>query len=63
MNQILLDTDVIIAHFRNDWQIAAVLEQLVEGGSTLLVSAIAYAEIVAGMRRGEERVIDEFFDR
>ncbi len=61
MIRILLDSDVIIAHFRNDGQIAGVLEQLVEGGSSLLVSPIAYAEIVAGMRSGEERVINEFF--
>lgn len=61
MNRILLDTDVIIAHFRNELQIVTILEQLVEGGSALLVSPIAYAEIVAGTRRGEESVIDEFF--
>lgn len=61
MSRILLDTDVIIAHFRNELQNVVALENLVENGSFLVVSPIAYAEILAGMRSGEEGVIDQFF--
>jgi predicted nucleic acid-binding protein len=61
MKKILLDSDVIIANLRNEMLVAEFLDRLVEKGTVLCVSPVAYAEIHAGRRLGEDAVIGDFF--
>lgn len=61
MKKILLDSDVIIANLRNEMPVAEFLDRLVEKGILLCVSPIAYAEVYAGQRPGEDEAIGDFF--
>jgi predicted nucleic acid-binding protein len=61
MKKILLDSDVIIANLRNEAPVTEFLDGLSEKGVVLYVSPIAYAEIHAGRRPGEDEAIGSFF--
>ena len=53
MRIVLLDSDVIIATFRNETSVVEYLDRLLEQQAKLSVSPVAYAEILAGERSGE----------
>jgi predicted nucleic acid-binding protein len=59
---VLLDSDVIIEILRGNEQIAASLLALERAGVPTSCTAISFAEIYAGLRRGEEPVTEEFFE-
>lgn len=61
MKTVLLDTDVIIANFRNEAGVVEALDQLAHEKARLCISPIAFAEIWAGKRPGEDDAIEEFF--
>jgi predicted nucleic acid-binding protein len=61
MRTVLLDSDVIIATFRNETAIIEHLDHLLEQQAKLCVSPVAYAEIFAGERSGEHDAIENFF--
>lgn len=61
MRAVLLDSDVIIANFRNHPATIEMLEHLREERALLYVCPVALAEIGAGMRPGDETTIDDFF--
>lgn len=61
MKKILLDSDVIIANLRNETPVTEFLDRLLEKGTMLYVSPIAYAEVYAGQRPGEDEAIGDFF--
>ncbi len=61
MKKILLDSDVIIANLRNETPVTEFLDRLLEKGTVLYVSPIAYAEVYAGRRPGEDEAIGGFF--
>ena len=61
MKKILLDSDVIIANLRNETPVTEFLDRLLEKGTVLYVSPIAYAEVYAGLRPGEDEAGGGFF--
>lgn len=61
MKKMLLDSDVIIANLRNEASVTEFLDRLLEKGAVLYVCPIAYAEIHAGRRSGEDEAIGDFF--
>jgi predicted nucleic acid-binding protein len=62
LSGVLLDSDVIIEILRDNRAIAADLEELVAGGARTYCTAIAWAEVFAGLRKGEEPLAVEFFE-
>ena len=62
MRIVLLDSDVIIATFRNETSVVEYLDRLLEQQAKLSVSPVAYAEILAGERSGEHDAIESFFE-
>ena len=61
MTSILLDSDVVIENLRGKMPIVKSINQALEGGSSFFVTPITWAEIYAGIRKGEERKIEAFF--
>lgn len=51
----LIDTDVLIDHFHGNRAAQKYLSERFEAGEPLVISAITVAEILSGMRPGEER--------
>ena len=58
---VLLDSDVVIEVLRGRAEIIAALREL-EAGTPTYCSAVAWAEIFAGIRAGEEARTEGFFD-
>lgn len=61
MAEILLDSDVIIAWLRGHAPFADVIPGLLDGGDTLAWTPISVAEVFAGVKRGEEKAIENLF--
>jgi hypothetical protein len=61
LNGVLLDSDVIIEILRGNRSVIAAISMLERDGVPMYCTAISWAEIYAGVRRGEEPVIEEFF--
>ncbi len=61
MSEILLDSDVIIAWLRGHKPFAERIPELIDRGNTLSWTAVSVAEIYAGVRKGEERLIENLF--
>ncbi len=61
MAEILLDSDVIIAWLRGYEPFAEVIPQLVAEGRVLAWTPVSVAEIYAGVRKGEEKAIENLF--
>lgn len=57
---VLLDSDVIIEILRGNAEVAERLAALEAGGTPTYCSPIAWAEICAGIRPGEERATEAF---
>ena len=58
---VLLDSDVIIDILRGRREVVAALAVLEQGGVPTYCCAIAWAEIYAGLRPGEETLTEAFF--
>ena len=50
----VIDTDILIDHFHGNVNATAFIERILLAGQELFVSIAAVAEILAGMRPGEE---------
>jgi predicted nucleic acid-binding protein len=61
LSGVLLDSDVIIEVLRGNRRLIADLERLVAGGARTYCTAVAWAEVFAGLRKGEEPVAGDFF--
>ncbi len=61
MNKCLLDTDVIIQWLRGVPGIKDEIERFITEGVTLIWTPVQIAEIFAGMRKGEEKVLSNLF--
>ncbi len=59
---VLLDSDVVIELLRGKRKIVDAALQLERSGVATYCTAIAWAEVYAGLRRGEELVTQEFFN-
>jgi predicted nucleic acid-binding protein len=60
MSTFLLDTSVIIDVLNNKRNRPALLRELLNDGHVLACCAINITEVYAGLRRGEERLTEEF---
>lgn len=61
LSGVLLDTDVIIRVLRGYADVRAALAALDRRGVRTYTTAIAWAEVHAGLRRGEEAAAETFF--
>jgi len=61
MSKILIDTDVLIEMFRGNRRVLFCVEQLHREGRAFFYSPVTKAEIVHGMRTGEEAAVNELF--
>lgn len=61
MAEILLDSDVIIAWLRGYEPIAHLIPELLHKGEVLTWTPVSVAEIFAGVRKGEERQVENLF--
>ncbi|MBI2368861.1 MAG: type II toxin-antitoxin system VapC family toxin [Deltaproteobacteria bacterium] len=61
MAEILLDSDVIIAWLRGHEPYARLIPDLLQKGEVLTWTAVSVAEIFAGVRKGEERQVENLF--
>ena len=61
LNGVLLDTDVVIEVLRGRRPVVEALLRLEREGVPTFCTAITWAEVFAGLRRGEEHVTEEFF--
>jgi len=61
LSGVLLDSDVIIEILRGSRAIVEAAAALERAGVLTCCTAISWAEIYAGLRRGEEPVTEEFF--
>lgn len=59
--EILLDSDVIIAWLRGLDPFGEAIPQLIETGNLLAWTPVSVAEICAGVRKGEENLIENLF--
>ncbi len=62
MNKILLDTDIIIESLKGNEKIFSKIKGLKDEKVLFYVSPISIAEVYAGIRRGEEELIGDFFN-
>lgn len=53
--RLVIDTSVLIDHLRGDERAARLLREAVQAGHELWSATVVRVEILAGMRRGEER--------
>jgi hypothetical protein len=60
-SSLLIDSDVLIDHLRKEKNALDFLSAELEKGAMLFTSVINRVEILAGMRRGEEDVINSLF--
>ena len=61
MKTYLLDTDVIIECLRANKSIESRLKQIYEEGNLVVYTPVTISEIYEGLRKDEERKIEEFF--
>ena len=61
MAETLLDSDVIIAWLRGYEPIARLIPDLLQKGEVLAWTPISGAEVFAGVRKGEERQVENLF--
>lgn len=61
MAETLLDSDVIIAWLRGYEPIARLIPALLQKGEVLTWTPVSVAEIFAGVRKGEERQVENLF--
>ncbi len=54
----VIDTDILIDHFHGNAAATAFIEEALLAGQSLTISAVAVAEILAGMRPGEEEATE-----
>ncbi|MBI5171022.1 MAG: type II toxin-antitoxin system VapC family toxin [Candidatus Eisenbacteria bacterium] len=59
---VLFDSDVVIRLLRGYEDVSAQFRELRREGVPVYSTAIAWAEVFAGLRRGEERVARTFFE-
>lgn len=59
---VLLDSDVIIEILRGNEEVVDAVAELEAGGVPTYCTAISWAEIYAGLRRGEEASASAFFE-
>lgn len=59
---LLIDSDVLIDHLRKGKSAFNFFATEIENGSLLFVSVISRIEILAGMRSGEEAMINNLFE-
>ncbi len=59
---LLIDSDVLIDHLRKEKNAFDFFTAEIESGSLLFVSVISRAEILAGIRSGEETIVNNLFD-
>ena len=59
---LLIDSDVLVDHLRKERKALDFLTAEIEKGSLLFVSVISRAEILAGMRSGEENAVKSLFE-
>ena len=62
LSGVLLDSDVIIEILRDNRTLADDLENLVASGVRTYCTAVSWAEVFAGLRKGEEPLTSEFFE-
>ena len=62
LNGVLLDSDVVIEVLRGRRPVIDALRRLENDGVPTFCTAITWAEVHAGLRRGEEQVTQEFFE-
>ncbi len=58
----LFDSDVVIRLLRGYQDVTSHFRELRRGGVPVYSTAVAWAEVFAGLRRGEERAALAFFD-
>lgn len=63
MSRLLIDTSVLIDHLRGDAGAAAVLVAAAARGDELWSVTVVRTEVLAGMRRGEERATRSLLDQ
>lgn len=61
LNGVLLDSDVVIEVLRGRKRVVEALTRLEQRGIPTFCTAITWAEVHAGLRRGEEQLTEEFF--
>jgi hypothetical protein len=61
MNELLLDSDVIIEYLRGKPTMVRQIQSLILSGCRLCYTCISVAEIYAGIRPGEELITARFF--
>lgn len=61
MAETLLDSDVIIAWLRGYEPIARLIPALLQKGEVLTWTPVSVAEIFAGVRKGEEKQVENLF--
>jgi predicted nucleic acid-binding protein len=60
--KVLLDTDVIIQCLRGVKRESERIKQMLKNSDEIFFTPISSAEIYAGIKRGEEKIVAEFFD-
>ena len=58
----LLDTDVIIQCLRGIREESARVKRMLKNSDEILFTPISSAEIFAGIKKGEEKIVADFFD-
>ena len=59
---LLIDSDVLIDHLRKEKQALRFLAAELEKNSLIFVSVISRVEILAGIRKGEDAIINSLFE-
>ncbi len=59
---IVVDTSVLIDHLRGDQNARDALSEAMQAGERLAASVLTKVELLAGMRKGEERVTRRLLD-
>ncbi len=62
MDRVLLDTDVIIENFKGNEIILSKIKDLKNEKLLFCISPVSIAEVYAGLRSGEEEMVEEFFN-
>jgi predicted nucleic acid-binding protein len=59
---LLIDSDVLIDHLRKEKQALRFLAAELEKNSIIFVSVISRVEILAGIRKGEDAIVNSLFE-
>jgi predicted nucleic acid-binding protein len=62
MNDVLIDTNILIDHLRGNKFAVDLLEYIFKNNDKKYISTITRIELLAGIRTGEEKIIREFLD-